>query len=246
MLRNIRYTARKSEVVFAHSESARDELVSRLSIAKERIRVIPFGDLAIKMGRPLEQRKARKKIGLPYPDKICLVFGTIKPYKGTDELIRIWKQAQVRHKLVIVGSVGSHSFAEKLRKLANGCHTIDLRFSDNWLEEETLHEWLSAADCAIFNYRRILTSGAAPLARSHGLPIVIPHRVKTVDLSEPDPKVIRFDALDTDFCRQIERAVATPRDYDHAKKWRDATSWQQVAERTAETYRQIVTVRGPI
>ena len=54
---------------------------------------------------------------------------------------------------------------------------------------------LSAADAAVFNYRTIFTSGAAALARSWGVPILIPSRLATVALDEPAPTVFRFDRL---------------------------------------------------
>ncbi len=60
----------------------------------------------------------------------------------------------------------------------------------------------------LFHYRAIFTSGAACLARSLGIPILIPRRLDTVDLAEPHPLVFRFDALETDFRPALEAALA--------------------------------------
>jgi hypothetical protein len=94
-----------------------------------------------------------------------------------------------------------------------GRATVDLRLLNELLDLETLRLWLSASDCAIFNYREIFTSGAATLARSYGIPLLIPRRLAVPDLDEPHPRVLRFEALDTDFTAQLERALATPCDY---------------------------------
>src|SRR5262249_31755387 len=118
--------------------------------------------------------------------------------------------------------------------------TIDLRLSRQWLDDSALRAWLSAADCSIFNYRDIFTSGAAALARSFGLPLLIPRRLQSVNLDEPHPHVFRFDALDTDFRSQLEQALAIPSDYDLASEWRRNTSWERVAEITASVYQSIV------
>jgi hypothetical protein len=116
---------------------------------------------------------------------------------------------------------------------------IELRLLDKWLDDAALRMWLSASDCSIFNYREIFTSGAAALARSYGLPLLIPNRLASVDLDEPHSHVFRFDALNTDFRAQLERALATPCDYALARDWREKTCWERVAEITASVYRDI-------
>ena len=117
---------------------------------------------------------------------------------------------------------------------------IELRLLDEWLDDAALRVWLSASDCSIFNYREIFTSGAAALARSYGLPLLIPRRLATADLDEPHPHVFRFDALDTDFRAQLERAIATPCNYAIAHEWRQKTCWERVAEGTALVYRNVL------
>ena len=106
-----------------------------------------------------------------------------------------------------------------------------------WLDDAALALWLSAADCALFNYRTIFTSGSAALARSWGVPILIPSRLATVDLGEPAPTVFRFDRPDTDLGEKLRAALATPSDYSAAAPWRTATAWPRVAALTAEGYR---------
>jgi hypothetical protein len=194
------------------------------------------------MGRPLSQAEARKKLELPIDQKICLMFGVMSPYKGTDAVVRFWKDASIQHRLVVVGPVlpMEWDFIKELQLVANGSPQIDLRPSDAWLDDPTLHQYLSAADCTIFNYRQIFSSGAAALARSYGLPILIPRRLTTVDLEEPHYSVLRFDDLAGDFRAQLERAVTTPYDYEGAKAWRQHTSWERSAEITSRVYHDVL------
>ena len=117
---------------------------------------------------------------------------------------------------------------------------IDLRLFDEWLDDAALRVWLSAADCSIFNYRDIFTSGAAALARSYGLPLLIPRRLASADLDEPHPHVFQFDTLETDFRVQLDHALATPRDFGIADEWRRKTSWKRVAEITASVYHDVL------
>jgi len=240
VFRNARYTGRRSRAVFVHANRAHRLIRESFALSDERIHTIPFGDHSVTMGRPLPRKEARAQLRLPVHDKVCLVFGTVSPYKGSDELVRFWAENCVSYRLVVVGPIVSEAFANRLYKLAQGCATIELRLLDGWLDDAALRLWLSASDCSIFNYREIFTSGAAALARSYGLPLLIPRRLVTVDLDEPHPHVFRFDALETDFSVQLERAIATPCDYALAREWREKTSWERVAEGTAIVYRNVL------
>jgi beta-1,4-mannosyltransferase len=235
---NIRFCARRARKIFVHSLYARDVICGTFGVPSGRCQVIPCGDHTTGMLPPLPRELARSQLGLPPSDreKVCLVFGTASPYKGTDEVVRFWVERRIPHRLVIVGPVTSETFATQLRQLAQGAAAIDLRLSRQWLTEGELRCWLSAADCSIFNYREIFTSGAAAQARSFGLPILIPTRLQAADLGEPHPHVFRFDRLEGDFLALLERALATAPDSNLAAAWRDATSWRSVARLTQQAY----------
>lgn len=240
VFRNVRYTAKHSDGIFVHSNAARQAMIDNFFVAHERVHVIPFGDHSVTLGEPQPRETARAALQLPIDTKVCLVFGTITPYKGTDELVRFWTQTRIPHRLVIAGPVLSDEFAEGLTRMAQGCPTIDLRFSREWLDNEALCAWLSASDCVIFNYREIFTSGAAALARSYGIPLLIPYRLRFADLHEPHPHVFRFHALDNEFRATLECALATGSNYELGSDWRKATSWERVAEITAAVYRNSI------
>ena len=244
VLHNIRHTIRSSKAIFVHSKVAHRQLCDTFGPIKPAIHTIPFGDHAVPLGPPMALERARNLLELPLADKICLVFGTVSPYKGSDEIVRFWAKANVPYRLVIIGPVLSDAFARRLHELARGIPTIDLRLLDSWLDDSLLRLWLSAADCSIFNYRDIFTSGAAALARSYGLPLLLPRRLTSVDLDEPHPHVFRFDAFESDFRTQVDRALATRRDYDLAADWRQKTSWDQIAQVTASVYRTVTRKRS--
>jgi hypothetical protein len=108
------------------------------------------------------------------------------------------------------------------------------------VSDEDLTLYLSAADCTVFNYPSLLTSGSAVLARSAGLPILFPNWLRTVDLGEPSARVFRFDRLDKVFAELLHRTVNLSRDYAAAADWRSATCWEVVAARPAKAYRSIL------
>ena len=238
--RNMRYTAQSSKAVFVHSSAARRQIRETFGVSDRGIHVIPFGDHSTGMGPPLPRDEARDELKLPLEPKICLVFGTVSPYKGSDELVKFWAQNDLPSRLVVIGPVLSEAFASRLSELARGCPTIHLHLLDKWLDDAALRLWLSACDCSIFNYREIFTSGAAALARSYGVPLLIPRRLDAADLDEPHPHVLRFDTLDTDFRAQLDSALARGCDYQAGEEWRRKTSWERVAQMTAAVYNDVL------
>jgi beta-1,4-mannosyltransferase len=231
---NIRATVRLARAVFVHSEHAGRVLGDTFGVADDKWRVIPHGEQSVALPPPRPRAEARSSLGLSPTDKICLVFGTVSPYKGTDELLRWWSQNQPACRLVVVGRVLHRAYADALESLAGSSPQIELRLDENWLSDEQLCRWLRAADCTVFNYRTVYTSGAAALA------LLIPRRLETIDLGEPHSHVLRFDRLETDFARRLEEALLTEPRFEIAREWREATSWSNVARLTAEIYRQVL------
>ena len=243
VFRNIRFTMQKAEAVFAHAHPARKMIAETFGIAEPLIEVIPFGDHAVTLGDPLDRGEARRTLGLPEHEKVCLMFGTISPYKGIREVVQFWSEAHVPYRLVIAGPILSEDYAASVRAAAGGAPAIDLRLSPDWLDDKALCTWLSAVDCVIFNYISIFTSGAGALARSFGVPSILPGSAVTLDLGEPHAHVVRFGSVKGDFREALERALATPCDYAKAADWRRRTSWDAVAALTAPVYRRVMKAR---
>lgn len=235
----INYAAayRRANLIFAHSTAARAELVRTYRVDEKKVRVVPHGDLSVVMPPPIPRDEARAKLGLP-AGPICLMFGAVEPYKGQEEVLAYWKKARPSAHLLIVGKAGSPEYGQTIREFAADIPNVTLHFQ--WLSDAELAQFLCAADCALFNYRSIFTSGAASLARSWGLPILIPSRLHTVDLGEPDPRVFRFEAFDAQFPEKLAAALAIAPDYQAAAGWREEISWPRVAELTAAGYREVL------
>ncbi len=223
--------------VFAHSAPAAAAIRARFPIAAERVCLIPFGDQAVTLGLPLPQAAAREELGLPAERKVCLFFGALQPYKGVEEVLSYWREAHPETLLVVAGEPMNPEYGRTIAALADADR---VRLDLQWLDDARLRLWLSAADAVVFNYRSIFTSGAACLARSYGVPVLLPTRLDTVELQEPSPLVFRFASFAADFATQLARALATGPDYAGAHRWRDSTTWEKVAAATAVAYRESV------
>ncbi len=232
--RNARAALRMAGVVFAHSEIAKKRLIETFGLLPERIRIIPHGDLSVTLGTPVSGDEARAALGLKN-EKVALIFGAVEPYKGQEEIIEWWKHAKPGAKLVIAGKPHTDDYRAHIAKLSEGEPNIVTQFG--WLDDAQLKLWLCAANVTIFNYRQIFTSGAANLARSWGLPMLLPKRLDTVALDEPSPFVHRFERLDSDFATRLDEAFRVASDFSAAAQWRAECSWNTVAGLTADGYR---------
>ena len=234
---NTRYSLRRAAAVIAHSEAAKAALLKTFQLKPNRCHVIPHGDLSVGMGAPLDQALARRKLNLP-AGKLCLMFGTISPYKGIDEILAFWSHNKPPAALAIIGRPILPEYVAQVTTLTNAADNIVTHFER--LSDEELHHWLSAADCVIFNYRNIFTSGAASLTRSYGIPLLFPSRLQTVDLDEPSPLVFRYDSPEIDLAQKLDAALNAKPDYASAQPWRDMIHWDRVAEKTAAVYRSVL------
>jgi hypothetical protein len=232
--RNVRYANRKSRIVFAHSVGAKRKLVQAFGLDPSLVHVVPHGDLSVAMRHPVSQAEARHQLGLG-DGKLALMFGTVQPYKGLEDVIAWWQDVQPPVKLAIVGKPATDEYATQISRTIDDTSQILSRFE--FLSDDALGLWLSAADLAIFNYREIFTSGAASLARSYGIPLLLPRRLDTVDLDEPTPYVRRFTDLATDFRSELNAALSNPPDFAAAASWRHASNWDRIAELTMDGYR---------
>ncbi len=235
----IKHTYHRANAIIAHGQNSAAKLAASFKLPDDRITIIPHGDLAAALPPPVAVKEARKLLGLRADTELCLMFGAIADYKGIEEVIAHWKAAQPAATLVIVGNSRSPSYAGQLAALI-GDNTDSIMLLPGWLDNGQLAIWLSAADCAMFNYRRIFVSGAACLARSWGLPLLLPERLKTLDLDEPSEHVLRFDTLAGNFSSRVDEACRLGRDYEAAADWRANTAWQKVAALTIQVYRRLL------
>ncbi|MHA3775699.1 glycosyltransferase [Verrucomicrobiota bacterium sgz303538] len=229
---------RRAGIVIAHTDAARVLLTEKFGVNPGRIRVIPHGDLSVTFSPLPAREEARTRLGLN-EQPICLMFGAVEPYKGLEEVLEYWTSAQTGIRLAIAGKPITAEYGATIeRAAANLRPNVHLHL--NRLTDDELALWLSAADCVLFNYRTILTSGAACLTRSLGIPLLLPARATTVDLQEPNARVIRFEALDGSFGAKLHQAITVGRSNAAAKAWRDDTNWEHIAKLTADAYRSAI------
>ena len=202
--------------------------------------IIPHGHYRDSYPKAIDQNLAKEELGLLTDKKILLFLGMIKPYKNCDALITEFNKANLNnYVLVIAGKPETPQYKELLESLARDNENIYLRL--DFIPDDQLHLYMSAADRVILPYKSILNSGALLLALSFDKPVIAPHIGAFVELqnelglqwicSYPND----LNAENLDFMLQELDRLTRP---THCPL--DNYGWRNLAELTVNFYQDIL------
>lgn len=166
-------------------------------------------------GEPLSRKEAREKLSIDPGQKVVLFFGFIRRYKGLDILLEAMSDKRIKHshiKLLVGGEFyeDEKSYREQIKKLGIEDRLI---MRTDFVPDEMVRYFLSAADVVVQPYRNATQSGVTPLAYHFekpmivtnvgGLPAMVPHE-KVGLVTEPVPSaiadaILRFYEMGEDY-----------------------------------------------
>jgi glycosyltransferase involved in cell wall biosynthesis len=140
---------RRSDRVIADSRSTRDDLVSLLGLAPERIDVVPLGVGAVRRTEPLAERDARARFDLGRR-QVLLTLSAKRPHKNLLALIGALAlvPADPRPLLMLPGYPTQHERELRARVRALGIEG-DVRFA-GWISAAELEGLWALADAFVF------------------------------------------------------------------------------------------------
>ena len=196
--------------------------------------------LANPWGRPRHVAVGHDRHPGKPPLPVVLSFGLIRPYKGTDLLLRAWKDVTAHAELWIVGKPRGVDLDE-LRALADD----RVRFVPRFVTDGELATCFDRAQLAVLPYREIEQSGVLATALAFGTPVLasavgaFPEAeaagaAATVPPNDPAALAAALDRLLAD---PTERALLTVGARALARgDW----SWKTVAEQHVAVYRELL------
>jgi glycosyltransferase involved in cell wall biosynthesis len=105
-----------------------------------------------------------------------LFFGTIRPYKGLEELLEVFngltRQEASGLWLTVVGETWEKC-TEPARLIAASPHRERITFVNDYVADEVVSAAFAHADVVVLPYRRSSSSGPLHVAMSWGLPVVV-------------------------------------------------------------------------
>ncbi|HEV2761678.1 MAG TPA: glycosyltransferase, partial [Pyrinomonadaceae bacterium] len=160
--------------VVVHNASVLEGLSSDLGISPNKAEVIPHGHFRV-YGSLTDPLEARRRLGLPPEGRVFLNFGMLRPYKGVERLLKLWREHAAEFAgdtLVVAGKPVDESYGETLSRLAVGVPGVHL--NPRFVRDEDVPLYFSAADVVVLPFENILTSGSLILAMSYERPVVAP------------------------------------------------------------------------
>jgi glycosyltransferase involved in cell wall biosynthesis len=179
------------------------------------------------------------------PGKLTfLFFGSIKPYKGVDILLRAFQKANGSRtaELIIVGncSEGPGEVAGLIKDLAiEDCVRFECRFFD----DAEVPAILAQGDVVVFPYRRIDGSGALLTALAYGKPVIATDVGMFRELLAEPEALVEANSVDA-LARKLTELIQNPLHVEtlRAVAMRTADNiptWTQIGIATAGVYKNL-------
>lgn len=166
-IRAVRHRLESMDGVVMHSEIGRQRMEEEFGVREGLIEVIPHGALDYLTRQPDEQPLPAELAAVEGP--VILAFGIIRPYKGTDVLLRAFREVEGAE-LWIAGKPMTEM--EPLRELARQAPG-KVRILDRFVPDTELSALIRRADVLVLPYRTVEQSGVLYTGLAFGKPMVL-------------------------------------------------------------------------
>jgi glycosyltransferase involved in cell wall biosynthesis len=165
---------RDMDAYVVHSHADIDALSKTYDINKDKIHVIPIG-LYDHYLPPLDKGKAKKQLGIK-EDYAILNFGLIRKYKGVHRLVEAFgllpEAIAKKVRLLIVGEIWDQDL-EIEKMIKNNRYSENITFHNEYIPDEDVKLYFSAADALALPYLRSSGSGISMIGMAFSLPIIV-------------------------------------------------------------------------
>jgi glycosyltransferase involved in cell wall biosynthesis len=238
------------DAFICHDAETRYALREVFGVKEQCAHMVPHGPL-FAADFEMSQAECRLHLGLTSDRLVFLAQGIISPYKGMDLLLEAWAKAvhwmgEKRAQLLIAGS-GKASDLQSLRELTAKLHLgktvrLDLRY----IPADEVPVYYRSADFLVYPYRSITTSGALLTGLNYRKPIIASNLLPFGPYLTSGRNALLFDPGDLDTLAIAIAAIAVDENLrrhledESRKNLRLQTQWPEIATRTAEVYRSMV------
>jgi len=126
--------------------------------------------------------RVRQQLGIPPDADVVGFLGQVRPYKGVDELIRVFRETRDQNLFLLIAGKPSREYGQEIAALAAGDDRIRLRLQ--FLDSGEFCELTAATDLIVAPYRDYLHSGTLIHAASSARPVLTPATPFSGDLAD--------------------------------------------------------------
>jgi glycosyltransferase involved in cell wall biosynthesis len=219
---------RSSSGFVVHSEYDRMRLLETYKVGARPVHVIAHGPYD--QYNPLAAASADRPLSEEEDACRLLFFGTIRPYKGLEDLIRAFNglsSAEAhRYRLTVVGETWQ-GWTLPGDLIARSPHRSRITFINRYVDDGEVGRFFDDADVVVLPYRRSSASGPLHIAMSRGLPVVVTRVGGLVEATEGYAGALLVPPADPDALRaMLPRACALS-----GQGFQDQHSWERTVQR---------------
>jgi glycosyltransferase involved in cell wall biosynthesis/GT2 family glycosyltransferase len=212
-----------ADAYIVHSEFDRAALETSFGIGPRPVRVVrhgPFSHYAVAESEPLREA----------PHDVCniLFFGTIRPYKGLEDLVPAFESLvdeDERCWLTVVGETWE-DWTQPIEMIEASKHRDQITLVNHYVSDAEVSRWFAGADVVALPYRRSSASGPLHLTMDAGLPVVVTDVGGLGEATRGYDGAVLVPAADLDSLREGLRSAMTLR----GRRFEDASSWADNAD----------------
>lgn len=225
----------KNITAVTHSEADRRLISEKYKIPEKDIWVIPLGPFD--HYKKIDKNGAKSRLGIK-EKYIILYFGLIRKYKGVNHLIEGFGQISAEEvdpfRLVVVGEVWDDLGLKELIEASPHRDKITLR--DEYVPDEDVSLYFSAADLLVLPYLRASQSGVAHIAITYGIPVITTEVGGLVESMSSYDGTIFVPPGDSS---AIKDAILRSFDASTSRRIEAAElSWEEISKRYAKIFRE--------
>lgn len=162
--------------IIVHSEDSKQTLSDRFPLPDDKVSVIPHGNYVFVDSETIDSPPdSCAHLGLDPEKRYLLAFGTIRPYKGTEDLLEAFANIAPDFpnvNLLIAGKpIGQNP--NMLRDQIQNLGILDrVDFRPDYIDIKDIAHYFVASEIAVYPYHAIYQSGALQLAYAFARPVV--------------------------------------------------------------------------
>lgn len=220
-----------------HSEFDRMALGKTFPIEQRPVRVVrhgPFSHYAVADSAPLRVA----------PADMCniLFFGTIRPYKGLEDLVMAFESLASENPNVWLTVVGEtwEDWIKPIEMIKTSKYHDRITLVNHYVSDSEVSRWFAGADLVSLPYRRSSASGPLHLTMDAGLPVVVTDVGGLGEATRGYSGAVLVPAADPDALRKGLREAMSLRD----RRFEDPSSWSDNADAVLDQLKQLETARS--
>jgi glycosyltransferase involved in cell wall biosynthesis len=235
-----------------HTEKNRQQLITCYGIRSGKISVIPHGSLDFHVRNQIDPLKVREGLGIAPNQKVVLLFGAIRPYKGVNTAIEAFSKVVEdvpEAVLLIAGKLWQswQPYQLMIERLA-----IDkvVKTYIDYVPSGDVHKYFEAADLVILPYEQFDSqSGVGSTAVSFRKPMIVSNVGGLPDLVSERRWVVPPKnplALSRAIIDCLTDPALLARMTADSEKVAARLSWTGIAEQTIALYDTLISESGQI